>query len=107
MTNQYVLIKRNTLMVRILWGISLLFIAFASISDVDKKSLFLVDPILIIISLITTILIWKSIATSQMMYIISFGLSLVHFLFVFVFHDLNGFLIAFIILAIISLYQNY
>jgi methyl-accepting chemotaxis protein len=102
-----VLARRNRLMVEIMWAISILFITFCSISGVDKKSLFFIAPALLIISLIFTFLVIKQVLKDKLMYLISLGLSLIHFLFVFFFHDLNGFLIGLTVLIIISLYQYY
>lgn len=44
---------------------------------------------------------------NKLKYIATLGLCITHFLFVFMFHDLNGFLIAFVVMAAISLYQCY
>lgn len=99
--------KRNKLMVKVLWAITIIFIAFSAISGVKKDGLFICGPVLITISLVSTILTAKGLFIKNMMYIISIGLSIMHFLFVFVFHDLNGFMFGFIILVLITLYQNY
>lgn len=102
-----VLIQRNKLMSRIMWAISVLFLVFSTISGVDKRSLIVIGPVLIALSILLTIFIWKNIAVNKMMYIVSTALCITHFLFVYLFHDLNGFLIAFLIMAVISLYQYF
>lgn len=107
MNDLVVLNKRNKLMVEIMWGISIVFIIFASISGVSKQSLFFISPILVALSIIITILVIRKIAESKIMYITAVMLSFIHFLFVFLFHDLNGFFIGFLILGIISFYQYY
>lgn len=52
-------------------------------------------------------LVWKRIAETKLMYISSLMLCLIHFLFVFLYHDLNGFLIGIVVLTAMSLYQYY
>lgn len=107
MGNLIVLRKRNRLMVQIMWAISIVFIVFSTISGVDKKSLFIIAPVCIILSIILNVLYWRKIAETSLMFISSSLLSIIHFLFILLFHDLNGFLIGFLVIVIISLYQYY
>jgi methyl-accepting chemotaxis protein len=94
-------------MAKILWIISIIFIGFVAISGVNKKSLAIIAPILICISIIISFLVWKKVVEDKLMYVVAVGLGIIHFLFVFLFHDLNGFLIGFTVMVIISLYQYY
>lgn len=107
MNNFTILRKRNRLMAEILWLISFVFIIFCSISKVNIKTLIVIAPILVTLSIILTVLVWRRIAETRLMYVASLMLCLIHFLFIFMFHDLNGFLIGFAIMALISLYQYY
>jgi methyl-accepting chemotaxis protein len=102
-----VLMKRNKLMSIIMWSISIVFLLFSSISGVNKKSLIVISPVLLAISIIITFLVWKRLVITKIMYIVSIALCITHFLFVFIFHDLNGFLVGFLVMVIISLYQYY
>ena len=94
-------------MAQIMWTISIIFIGFTSISGVDKKSLIIIAPTLVIISVLISLLVLKKCIESSLMYVVAAGLAIIHFLFIFIFHDLNGFLMGFMVLAIISLYQHY
>lgn len=107
MNNLLVLQKRNKLMAQIMWAISIIFVGFTSISGVDKKSLIIIGPTLVIISALISLLVLKKRIETKLMYVVAAGLGIIHFLFIFIFHDLNGFLMGFIILSIISLYQYY
>lgn len=107
MDNLLILRKRNKLMGQVMWLISIIFIVFTSLAKIDRRSLLIIGPTLITISMLISTLAWKKIMETNLMYIVSAGLCVVHFLFVHMFHDLNGFLIAFIVILIISLYQNY
>lgn len=94
-------------MAQIMWTISIIFIGFTSIAKVDKKSLIIIAPTLVIISILISLLVLKKSIESKLMYIVASGLGIIHFLFIFIFHDLNGFLMGFMVIAIISLYQHY
>ena len=93
-------------MAQIMWVISILFIGFISIADIDPRSLMILAPTLVGISLLITLLVWKKIIEDKLMYVVTAGLCLVHYLFVYMFHYLNGLLIGFIVLLIIALYQH-
>ncbi|MDP4091544.1 MAG: methyl-accepting chemotaxis protein [Bacillota bacterium] len=107
MNDLTVIRKRNRLMAEIMWLITFVFIAFCSISKVDSKTLVVIAPILVILSIIITVLVWTKKVERGLMYIASVMLCSIHFSFIFMFHDLNGFLIGFAILVLISLYQYY
>ncbi len=107
MNDLIILRKRNRLMAELMWLISFVFIVFCSISKVNKMTLLVIAPILVALSIIMTILVWRKIAESKLMYAASIMLCFIHFCFIFIFHDLNGFIIGFAILAVISLYQHY
>lgn len=107
MYNLEILTKRNKLMCRIMWLISVLFISFSAFSGVNKKSLYVMGPLLIVTSLLLTFLEAKGIAKTKMMYINSVVLALMHLIFTSMFHDLNCLLVGIVILVIISLYQYY
>ena len=94
-------------MAEIMWIISIIYIGFSTLSGVDKKSLIIIAPILVSISVLLSFLVWKKIIENIVKYIAIIGLCSTHFLFIFMFHDLNGFLVGFIIMVIISLYQSY
>lgn len=102
-----VLRKRNILMARVMWAITIIFIIFASISGVNKNSLIFIGPVLIVESIIITFIVFKKIIQTKVMYVMSVMLCSVHFLFIYLFHDLNGFLIGFMVMVLISLYQYY
>jgi len=107
MNNLSILRKRNRLMAEVMWAISIMFIGFTSVSGTNKKSLLFIGPILVCISILISLMVWKKAIETKLMYIVSASLCLVHFLFVYIFHDLDGFLIGFIVMVIISLYQSY
>ncbi|MBC8060068.1 MAG: hypothetical protein H7Y18_05320 [Clostridiaceae bacterium] len=107
MNNLEVLRKKNKIMAEIMWIISIIYIGFSAISGVDKKALIIISPLLVGISILLSFLVWKRIVENQLKYLATVGLCITHFLFVFLFHDLNGFLIGFIVMIIISLYQFY
>lgn len=107
MNNLEVLRKRNKLMAEIMWIISIIYIVFSALSGVDKKALIIISPVLVGISILLSFLVWKKVIENQLKYIATAGLCTTHFLFVFIFHDLNGFLIGFIVMVTISLYQFY
>ena len=94
-------------MAEVMWAISIMFIGFTSVSGTNKKSLLFIGPILVCISILISLMVWKKAIETKLMYIVSASLCLVHFLFVYIFHDLDGFLIGFIVMVIISLYQSY
>ena len=105
--NLEVLVKRNKLMAKILWAVTVLFVAFNTVTQVGLAALYTAGPMLAIASITVSILVWKDKAKRQIQYIVAIVLCIVHFLFVYFFHDLNGFLMAYVMLAIVSLYQNY
>jgi len=107
LNNFEILRKRNMLMAEIMWIMSIIYIGFSSLAGVDKKSLIIIAPILISISILLTFCVWKKRIEYKLKYIASVGLCITHFLFVFMFHDLNGFLIGFVVMVAISLYQCY
>ena len=94
-------------MAQIMWIISIIYIGFSAISGVDKKALIIIAPTLLSISILLSFLVWKRIIENPLKYVATIGLCFTHFLFVFVFHDLNGFLIGFTIMVVVSLYQYY
>ncbi|MFA5536456.1 MAG: methyl-accepting chemotaxis protein [Bacillota bacterium] len=99
--------KRNMLMVQIMWLVSLLQITFASVTGLDKKTIYIMGPVLIFISIIMTVLVRRRVIENKIKYLVAIGLGIVHFLFVYLFHDLNGFLMAFLTMLIIALYQEH
>lgn len=107
MDNLLIIRKRNKLMAEVMWVITALFVIFVSISGVNKKSLFFIAPVLVLESIIITFIVVKKFIEIKVMYVMAVMLCSVHFLFIFLFHDLNGFLIAFVVMALISLYQYY
>lgn len=107
MDNILVLRKRNKLMAEVMWGVTVIFIIFASISGVNKNSLIFIAPVLVLESIAITIIVWKRIAETKVMYISSAMLCSIHFLFIYLFHDLNGFLVGFGVIVLSSLYQHY
>lgn len=102
-----VLLRRNKLMVKILWGITIVFILLVSTSEIDNQSLFIIGPSLITLSMVVTFFVKKRIFTEKIMYFIAVSLAFIHFLFVVLFYSLSGFLIAFAMITIIASYQNY
>lgn len=107
MNNLEILRKRNKLMAEIMWLISIICIGFSALSGIDKKSLIVISPVLICVSILLSYLVWKRRIENKLKYVATVGLCITHFLFVFMFHDLNGFLIGFIIMVLVSLYQCY
>jgi len=107
LNNLEIIRKRNKLMAEIMWIISVIYIGFSVLSGVDKKAIIIIAPILVGISILLSFLVWKGTLEAGVKYVAIIGLCSAHFLFIFMFHDLNGFLIGFIIMVIISLYQNY
>jgi methyl-accepting chemotaxis protein len=107
MENLSVLRKRNKLMGNVMWSITIFFIIFASVSGVNKNSLYLIGPVLITESIILSLILIKKYVEPKVMYIVSIMLCSVHFLFIYLFHDLNGFFIGFLVMTLISLYQYY
>lgn len=107
MENLAVLRKRNKIMGNVMWSITIFFIIFAAVSGVNKNSLYLIGPVLITESIILSLILIKKIIETKVMYIVSTMLCSVHFLFIYLFHDLNGFFIGFLVMALISLYQYY
>ncbi|MBU3182334.1 methyl-accepting chemotaxis protein [Clostridium psychrophilum] len=107
MNNLEILRKRNILMAEIMWIMSIIYIGFSSLAGVDKKGLLIIAPILVGISVFLSFCVWKKRIEYNLKYIATIGLCITHFLFVLMFHDLNGFLIAFVVMVAISLYQCY
>lgn len=107
MNNLEILRKRNILMAEIMWILSIIYIGFSSLAGVDKKSLIIIAPILVSISILLSFCVWKKRIEYKLKYIATVGLCITHFLFVLMFHDLNGFLIGFVVMVAVSLYQCY
>jgi methyl-accepting chemotaxis protein len=104
--NLELLRKRNKLMAEIMWIISIIYIGFSAISGIDKKSLIIIAPILVGISVLLSFFVWRKKLENMLKYVATIGLCITHFLFILMFHDLNGFLIGFIVMLVISLYQS-
>ena len=107
MNNLEVLRKRNLLMAKIMWIMSFIYIVFSVLAGIDKKGVITIAPILVGISILLSVLVWRKIIEDKIKYIAAVGLCITHFLFVLMFHDLDGFLIAFVVMVAISLYQSY
>jgi methyl-accepting chemotaxis protein len=105
--NLEVLRKRNLMMVKIMWLLSVAFIAFNVMNRLSETNPVQISGIIIALTVVTTILQWKKIGEYILMYIFSISLCIIHFLFVFIYHDINGFIGFFVILVIVSLYQQY
>jgi len=105
LNNLEVVRKRNRLMMEIMWIMSVIYIGFSALAGIDRKGLIIIAPILVGISILLSLFIWKKIIENELKYIAAVGLCITHFLFVLMFHDLNGFLIAFVVMVAISLYQ--
>lgn len=59
LNNLEILRKRNLLMAEIMWIMSIIYIGFSSLAGVDKKSLIIIAPILVCISILLSFLVWK------------------------------------------------
>ncbi|MFW5962708.1 MAG: methyl-accepting chemotaxis protein [bacterium] len=104
---QQILEKRNDLINKVLWIITIALILFNILTGVGETMLYVGAPILLFSSILFSILNKKRLLTPYLKYFASIILTVIHTLFVFIYFDLNSFLIAFVTLVIIALYQDY
>lgn len=102
-----VLHKKNTLMAKLLWICAIVIVLLGFLANLSRQSIYLMVPVSIGISLCTSILTRRKKLTPYIMYFVALGLGTMHFLHLYVFHDLASFVMAFVFLAMISLFQEY
>lgn len=107
MNNNDVLNKRNKLMARLLWICTLANLVLCYTANLAKETLYIMIPICVIISVITSVLTRIKKFAPYIMYFVALGIGVLEFLHVYIFHDLNSFLMLFLFMVIISLYQEY
>lgn len=107
MSNNDVLFKRNKLMARLLWICTLANLVLCYAANLAKETLYIMIPICVLISVITSVLTRIEKFTPYIMYFVALGIGVLEFLHVYIFHDLNSFLMLFLFIVIISLYQEY
>lgn len=98
----------NKIMAIIMVTITILQTLFTVFVLEDKvKILTTVVPMLVILTAIVLFLHLKKLLVDQLKYIIVLATVSINFAFVFVFHDLNGIITVYLVLALIALYQDY
>lgn len=102
-----ILHKRNILMTRLLWGSAIVMALLGFMANLSKESIFLMVPTSVGISLITSILTRRKRFTPHIMYFVALGLGTIYFLHLNTFHDIASFVMAFLFVSMISLYQEY
>lgn len=107
MKDTQLLYKRNKLMAKLLWISAIVNAILCYTANLAKETLYVMIPLSIAISGITSILARREKLAYYVMYFVAFGLGVMHFLHIYIFHDLNSFLMSFLFVTIISLYQEY
>lgn len=102
-----ILHKRNILMTRLLWGSAIVMALLGFMANLSKESIFLMVPTSVGISLITSILTRRERLTPYIMYFVALGLGTIYFLHLNTFHDIASFVMAFLFVSMIALYQEY
>lgn len=102
-----ILHKRNILMTRLLWGSAIVMALLGFMANLSKESILLMVPTSAGISLLTSVLTRRKKLTPYIMYFVAFGLGIIYFLHLNTFHDLASFVMAFLFVSMISLYQEY
>ena len=107
MSNNDVLFRRNKLMARLLWISTIANLVLCYSANLAKETLYIMIPICVLISVITSVLTRIEKFTPYIMYFVALGIGILESLHVYIFHDLNSFLMMFLFIVIISLYQEY
>jgi methyl-accepting chemotaxis protein len=100
--------KINKLMMKMIWVATIAEILFL-IFLTDMRLLYIgtVIFVLLLICITVTSLYFKRKAVDKIKYIMVIACALINFMFVFLFHDLNGIITAYMCILFIGLYQEY
>ncbi|WBW95554.1 methyl-accepting chemotaxis protein [Oceanirhabdus sp. W0125-5] len=107
MSNNDFMIKKNKLMSKLLWISTIAYLLLCITANLAKETIYIMVPISLGISIITTLLTRIRKVNQYVMYFVTFGMGVLHFFHVHIFHDITSFLFVFLFLVIISLYQEY
>ncbi|MCM1988199.1 methyl-accepting chemotaxis protein [Oceanirhabdus seepicola] len=107
MSNNELIFKKNKLMARLLWISTIAYLLLSITANLAKETIYIMVPMSLGISIITTVLTRVEKFTQYVMYFVAFGMGALHFFHVHVFHDITSFLFVFLFIVIISLYQEY
>lgn len=100
--------KTNRLMMNILWVATIaesLFLVF--LTHLAPVYIITMISFLLLLTLTVTFLYIKKKAIDKIMYVAVIGCAMLNFMFVYLFHDPNGLITAYICILVIGLYQEY